>query len=455
VREDLVVSVGELVRRLRRVVESVTPGLWIEGEVGSLRRAASGHVYFVLKDEREDAVIDCVMYRSQALRARQVLSDGARLQVCGRATVWAPRGRLQMTVEAVRAQGRGALLEALERLKKKLAAEGLFAEERKRAVPTQPKLVGVVTSGAGAAFEDICTVAFRRGGAHVVLAAAQVQGEGAPRSIVRAIDLIERHPDLQVLIVGRGGGSGEDLMAFNDEMVVRRIAACRVPVVSAVGHEIDTTLADLAADVRAATPSQAAEVVVPDDRARRDALARSTAMLVRAFRSRLLEDRATVDGLRSSIEDPRILIAERQQRVDDLLGSLERTTRRRLRDEREALRQRHGRLLARHPRAVVSRVRATVQEARARLSGAVRLQVQRSSAQLGARTSRLHSLSPLAVLGRGYAIASRLDGTVVRSPGEVHVGDELGLRLARGRLTARVTSIDVDQDWLRRERGGL
>ncbi len=448
------VSVGELVRRLRRVVESVTPGLWIEGEVGSLRRAASGHAYFTLKDEREDAIVDCVMYRSQAVRARQVLADGARVQVCGRATVWAPRGRLQMTVEVARAQGRGALLEALERLKKKLAGEGLFATERKRALPTEPRLIGVVTSGAGAAFEDIRTVAFRRGGAHVVLAPAQVQGEGAPRSIIRALDLIESHPGLEVLIVGRGGGSGEDLMAFNDEAVVRRIAACRVPVVSAVGHEIDTTLADLAADVRAATPSQAAEFVVPDDRARRDALARNTTALVRAFRSRLIEDRVTVDGLRSRIEDPRILIAERQQRVDDLFGSLERMTRRCLRGERDTLQQSRARLLARHPRAVVSQARADVQEARARLTGAVRLQVQRHGGRLGERISRVHSLSPLAVLGRGYAIASRADGKVVRCAGDVQVGDELDLRLGRGRLATRVAAVDVTNDVVSRSGGG-
>ena len=447
------VSVGDLVRRLRRVVESVAPGLWIEGEVGSLRRASSGHVYFVLKDEREDAVIDCVIYRAQAVRAGRVLADGARLQVCGRATVWAPRGRLQLTVEAVRAQGRGALLEALERLKQKLADEGIFAHERKRPLPVDPQVVGVVTSGAGAAFEDIRTVAFRRGGAHVVLVPAQVQGEGAPQSIIRALDLIERHPGLEVLIVGRGGGSGEDLMAFNDEAVVRRIAACRVPVVSAVGHEIDTTLADLAADVRAATPSQAAELVVPDERARRDALARSATALVRAFRARLFEDRATVDGLRSRIEDPRVVIAERQQRVDDLLGSLERITRRRLRVERETVQRWNRRLLTRHPRAVVSRAHAEVQESRVRLSGAVRLQVQRGHARLGEHVSRLHSLSPLAVLGRGYAIASRADGQVVRRANDVRVGDAVELRLGRGRLAARVTDVDPNGDLVALPRG--
>ncbi len=443
-REDRVVSVAELVRRLRHAVERVTPELWIEGEVGSFRRAASGHVYFTLKDEREDAVVDCVMYRLSAMRVRRLLVDGARLQVSGKATVWAPRGRLQVVVDAVRAEGRGALLEALERLKAKLAAEGLFAAERKRPLPTDPRLVGVVTSGAGAAFADIRTVAFRRGGAHVVLAPAQVQGEGAAESIVRALDLIERHPRLEVLIVGRGGGSGEDLMAFNDERVIRRIAACRVPVVSAVGHEIDTTLADLAADVRAATPSQAAELVVPDERTRRDQLVRGVRALIRAVRSRLVEDRATIDGLQVGLGDPRLAVAERQQHVDELLGRLERAARRRLRRDADRVQLWHRRLAARHPRAVTERARANLQEARARILGAVRLQVQRSRARVAARGAQLHSLSPLSVLGRGYAIVARRDGSVVRRAAEVHVGEFLDLRLGEGRVAAAVTTVETD-----------
>jgi len=450
VREVSVVSVGELVRRLRRVVETAAPGLWIEGEVSSLRRAASGHVYFTLKDEREEAMIDCVMYRLQALRARRTLADGARVQVFGRASVWAPRGRLQLTVDAARAQGRGALLEALERLKQRLAEEGLFAQHRKRPLPRESRVVGVVTSGAGAAFDDIRTVAFRRGGAHVVLASAQVQGEGAPDSIIRALDLIERHPGLDVLIVGRGGGSGEDLMAFNDERVVRRIAACRVPVVSAVGHEIDATLADLVADVRAATPSQAAELVVPDDRARRDALARGLSALVRSFKSRLVEDRSVANGLRGCLTDPRGLISSRQQRLDELLGGIERRMLRRLRGHREMLQQSRSRLLARHPQAVATRARGALEQASLRLGVAVRLHLERRGARLGQKTTQLHSLSPLSVLGRGYAIARRGDGSVVRNASEVEVGDELGLHLAKGSVDVRVTRTRT----LSSERGG-
>ena len=204
-----VISVAELDRRLKRAVEAVTGREWVEGEIASLKLAPSGHAYFSLKDEREDAIVECVMYRMNAQRARRHLTDGARVQLFGRATLWAPRGRLQLVAESLRPAGRGALLEALEKLKARLLAEGLFAPEKKRPLPAEPRVVGVVTSAAGAAFHDIRTVAFRRGGVRLVLSPAVVQGEAAPESIVRAIDLLERYPGLDVMIVGRGGGSAD------------------------------------------------------------------------------------------------------------------------------------------------------------------------------------------------------------------------------------------------------
>ncbi|MEB2310675.1 MAG: exodeoxyribonuclease VII large subunit [Sorangiineae bacterium] len=440
--EAEVIGVAELDRRLKHAVEGVTGREWIEGEVGSLKRAASGHVYFSLKDEREDAMIDCVMYRYQAQRARQVLEDGARVQLFGRATLWAPRGRLQLVAEQARPAGRGALLEALEQLKLKLAAEGLFAVERKRPLPPEPRVVGVVTSSAGAAFHDIRTVAFRRGGARLVLAPAQVQGEAAPASIVRALELIERYPGLDVIIVGRGGGAAEDLMAFNDERVVRRVAALRVPVVSAVGHEIDTTLTDLAADVRAATPSQAAELVIPDARARREALARLARQLARAVEARVTEDRATVERLRNRLSDPRFLIAERQQGLDLLGQELERLARRAIARRRSASELLYRRLATRHPRAVLAEARGELGPLSARLEAAVRFRLETFRRTLGERAARLEGMSPLSVLGRGYAIARREDGRAVRRASEVRVGEALELIVHDGRVGARVTRID-------------
>jgi exodeoxyribonuclease VII large subunit len=439
---DDVIGVAELGRRLKRATESVTGREWIEGELGSLKVATSGHAYFNLRDEREEACVECVMYRMNAGRARRYLVDGARVQVRGRATFWAPRGRLQLVADFMRPAGRGALLEALEKLKARLAAEGLFAAERKRGLPREPRVVGVVTSAAGAAFHDVRTVAFRRGGVRLVLSAALVQGDGAPESIIRALDLVERYPGLDVLIVGRGGGSGEDLMAFNDERVVRRIAATRVPVVSAVGHEIDTTLADLAADVRAATPSQAAELVIPDAEARRETLTRARMNLVKAMHARIVGHRSRVERLRGRLSDPRFLMADRQQYLDELMGRIERQMSRMAGRQRAALENSYRRLLARHPRAVIQSSRADLGPLAARLSSAARARLRRAEAGIGRAAARLHALSPLAVLGRGYSIAIRADGRAIRSAREVSAGDAITIRVHRGTIDASVTQAD-------------
>lgn len=437
-----VISVAELDRRLKRAVEAVTGREWVEGEIASLKLAPSGHAYFSLKDEREDAIVECVMYRMNAQRARRHLTDGARVQLFGRATLWAPRGRLQLVAESLRPAGRGALLEALEKLKARLLAEGLFAPEKKRPLPAEPRVVGVVTSAAGAAFHDIRTVAFRRGGVRLVLSPAVVQGEAAPESIVRAIDLLERYPGLDVMIVGRGGGSGEDLMAFNHEQVVRRVAAARVPVVSAVGHEVDLTLCDLAADVRAATPSQAAELVIPDASARRELLVRQTRHLLRAMQGRLLEERSRVERLRGQLSDPRFLIAERQQSLDELGSRLERATTRTLARRRALVVDAERRLSARHPRAVLAQARARLAPLEARLGAAAGAEVGRCRARAGELVARLAALSPLAVLARGYAIATLPGGRAIRAASEVNAGDAISIRVSAGRIGARVTDTE-------------
>jgi len=433
-----IISVSELDRRLRRAVEDASERLWVLGEVSSLKRAPSGHVYFSLKDEAEDAIVECVMYRFNALRARRHLNDGARLQLSGQATVWAPRGRLQFVVNEVRPAGRGALLEALEQLKERLAAEGLFAIERKRPLPSEPRVVGVVTSSAGAAFHDIVSVAFRRGDVKIVLASALVQGEGAPESLVRALDLLESYPGLDVVVVGRGGGSGEDLMAFNDERVVRRVARMRVPVVSAVGHEVDFSLTDLAADVRAATPSQAAELVVPETRARRAAWQRADSALSRAVLARILRFRAELERARARLSDPRFTIAERQQELDELSQALRRRATQSVAERRATLEALTRRLYTRHPRAVLAGARADLGPLNVRLASAARRRLSRAEARLASAATRLDGLSPLTILGRGYAIATRADGRAIRSADEVRVGDEIALRLARGTLKTRV-----------------
>jgi exodeoxyribonuclease VII large subunit len=442
--QERVITVAELGRLLKHAIEGATESQWVEGEVASFKRAASGHVYFSLRDEREDASIDCVMYRLEAQRARSILADGARVQLLGRSTLWVPRGRLQFAAVRCRPVGRGALLEALERLKQRLASEGLFAETRKRPLPARVNVLGVVTSAHGAAFQDICTVAFRRGGARVVLSPALVQGDGAPESIVRAIDLLERYPGIQALIVGRGGGSSDDLMAFNDERVVRRIAACSVPVVSAVGHDIDFTLADLVADVRAATPSQAAELVIADNRARVELLSGLRRQLAMAMRARIGDDRARLQTMRNSLSDPRFVIVERQMALDELRLRAERQMRRQLSRGRSAVQGYSGRLYAQHPRVVVARARTRLEplSLRLRTAGARRLGLARG--QLADRVSRLEALSPLAVLARGYALVTDEAGRAVRRATDVAPGDRLEVRVAEGRLHARVVEAQED-----------
>lgn len=424
-------------KRLRRAVESTAVRDWIEGEVASLKSAASGHLYFSLKDEREDACLECVMYRREALRGRRYVVEGARVQIRGRPTVWAPRGRLQFVADGARPAGRGALLAALEALKEKLRAEGLFDAARKRPLPPDIRIVGLITSAHGAAVHDVVTVAFRRGSVRIVLSPALVQGDGAPASIITAIERLERYPGLDVVIIGRGGGSGDDLMAFNDEWVVRRIASIHVPVVSAVGHEVDTTLTDWVADVRAATPSQAAELVVADCVARAEALSRARVALARAMHARVLEDEHTLERLQARLTDPRFVIAEKQQHLDDFMMRLERRMTREGARRRAALDELRSRLSARHPRAVVARARAELSPLSARLFAATELRLGEARGSLGEVASRLHALSPLNVLGRGYAIATH-DGRALRRANDVRPGDAITLRLHEGRVEATV-----------------
>jgi exodeoxyribonuclease VII large subunit len=442
-----VLSVADLTRRLRTAVEAATGRDWVEGEIGSLKRAQSGHVYFTLKDAREEACIECVMYRLAAQRARRHLFDGARVQCFGRATLWAPRGRLQFIVQDLRAVGLGSLLEQLELLKQKLYAEGLFAPERKRRLPVAPRVIGIVTSAHGAALHDIRTVAFRRGRVTLVLCSAIVQGELAPASLIAALDRIDRDPRVEVVIIGRGGGSGEDLMAFNDERVVRRVARMRVPTVSAIGHEIDTSLTDLVADVRAATPSQAAELVVADHAQRRNDLAALCRRLIRAARARLLEDRAAVNGLTNRLGDPRFVLSQRQQELDELRTRAERALRRRLQGASGRARLLSRRLLGRHPRLVIANSRVTLNPLAGRLRSIIRLRLQGAANRLDADRARLGALSPFSVLARGYAIALSEQGNVISRADSVLAGERVQVRLHHGALWTEVLeSVTPDAD---------
>jgi exodeoxyribonuclease VII large subunit len=440
-------TVAELDRAIKRSLEGAfIDAVWVEGEVSGARPAASGHLYFSLKDEREDAAIDAVMYKTSITqRARALLVDGARVRLRGKPTFWPPRGKLQFVADRAEAIGRGALLEALEKLKAKLQAEGLFAPERKRALPAEPRIIGVVTSAGGAVIHDVCKVAFRRGGARILLAPALVQGFGAAESIRRALEMLQRVAEVDAIVVGRGGGSADDLMAFNDEALVRAVASCRVPVVSAVGHEVDVTLTDFAADARAATPSQAAEMLVPDRAARVALLAQARARLARAAIAKVSEDRAALAELRQALADPRLAIASYQQTLDDRRTRLEASLRATIARRRELLARGQQRLAFVHPRAVIARERAALSRMSDGLGVLVRRAIDARAAALSSAGARLDALSPLKVLSRGYAIATA-EGRAIRDGADVKQGARIAIRVARARIDATVDAVVATEE---------
>jgi exodeoxyribonuclease VII large subunit len=450
----------------RTLERSFSDAVWVEGEVSGARPAPSGHLYFCLKDEEEDAVVDVVVYRANVTpRSKALVKDGVRIRLRGKPTFWSPRGKMQFIGDRIEPTGKGALLEALEKLKQKLAAEGLFAPERRRPLPHEPRIIGVVTSAAGAVIHDICKVSFRRGGARILLAPAIVQGAGAAEAVRRSLAALQRIPEVDVIIVGRGGGSQDDLLAFHDEQLVRDIAACRVPVVSAVGHETDVTLVDFAADARASTPSQAAEMVVPDSTSRRRLLEERGLRLRRAMHARIGEERARTAKLASAFRDPRLLIASSQQQVDEQVARMSRVLTRMLARDRQTATSLGARLGAAHPRERIARDKGHVLAMRARLFEIMRNRVSASRAELSedrahlgismrkhlgehrrelsGLASGLDAMSPLKVLSRGYAIATRTaDGRAVREAGEVAPGDKVHVRVGRGAFDAEVTHVE-------------
>jgi len=433
---ERILSVFELTRELRHALEEMTAGLWVEGEVGSVNRPQSGHIYFSLKDEKNDAMVSAVLYRREAARFGRHLSEGARIQVRGRASLYAARGNLQWIADAVRPAGQGALLEALAKLKARLIAEGLTDPSRKRPLPRDPHVIGVVTSRDGAAFFDIVKVALRRSNVRILLAPAVVQGDEAPASIISALDLIERARGIDALIVGRGGGSAEDLMAFNDERVVRRIAACRVPVISAVGHEVDVSLSDLVADMRAATPSQAAELLVPDSGARREQLRRLVGHLAQAKGARLAREQARLGKVSRKMGDPRAVLLSHQQRKEELSRRMTRALSRLLTAQGLKAGGLARRLEARHPKVVLSQGRARLAPALGRLLSAGSVTIARRRADLRELGRALQTLSPVAILGRGYALVSDSSGSLVRDAADVSPGQALSVRVHRGTFGA-------------------
>jgi exodeoxyribonuclease VII large subunit len=437
-----VFAVSELVNRVHRAIEGQFPPLWVEGEITNLRLVNSGHAYFTLRDSH--AVLPVAMWRSALARLRHRLADGQTFRIYGRLGIYAAQGKFQLYAERAEPAGLGARMQQFERLKAKLAAEGLFARERKRPIPAWPRTVGVVTSATGAAIHDILKVARRRCPVRILLSPAQVQGDDAAFSLVRALQRLQRRPGVDVIILGRGGGASEDLWAFNDEALARAVAACPVPVVSAVGHEVDITICDFVADLRAATPSHAAELVVPDRDAYLARLHHVERRLVLATKRRVLDERGRLELLsrRLAAVGHRLVLAPRR-RLDALLARLgQQHPRARLARDRRTLAALHARLLAQHPRHRLDQARRRLLAAEHALRERARGLAQPARLRLARAAAALHALSPLAVLERGFAVVTDERGGVVRDVAQVSPGDPVRVELARGAFAASVTAVE-------------
>jgi exodeoxyribonuclease VII large subunit len=439
-------SVSELSLRLKTTIERGFTGLTVEGEISNFRRWSSGHLYFTLKDEQSQ--IRAVMFRTAARQLATPPEDGMRVIVRGRVSLYEVKGEYQIICDALEPHGLGVLQAAFDALKKRLDAEGLFAPERKRPLPVLPRRIGVVTSLHGAAVRDILRVLTSRyPTARVVIRPARVQGDGAAADLVRALADVAAQPDIDVILIGRGGGSAEDLQAFNDEQLARAIAACPVPVIAGVGHEIDFTIADFVADVRAATPSNAAELVV--DRADNflTRVERAEARLGRAMTARLDRCGRTADRLDLRVHQWPTRVLMRQRDVEELglrLRQAARTRTSRLGQRFDALRRR---LERRDVRRVTADARTRLVAADATLRAAIEARRVAARARAGELAARLDALSPLAVLGRGYAVCWNAARTgIIRSVQQVERGAHVRVTLADGELGCRVEDTAATPD---------
>jgi len=438
-------TVSQLTSLLRSAIESSFPEVWLEGELSNLRAPGSGHLYCTLKDETSQ--IRAVLFRSSALRVKFALQEGMQVVVRGRLTVYEPRGEYQLIMEAVEPKGIGALQLAFEQLKQRLASEGLFDAGRKRPLPAYPSAVGLVTSLTGAAIRDMLTVLRRRWPLlRIVIASVPVQGEGAAEQIASAVDALNEQRAVDVIIVGRGGGSLEDLWSFNEEIVVRAIAQSKIPVVSAVGHEIDTTLADFAADYRAPTPSAAAEAVVPVLVDVMDRLYDLTNRVGQGMARQCQTEQRRLDVCRKGLASIRYRIQDAAQRTDDLSARLVHATSNQVAGWKNRAGEGQQALAGLNPIQLVRRGMLLVPQLMARLEQQVHnLTLQRRGALQGL-AARLQSLSPLAVLGRGYSIVVRTaDGSLVRRVGDVHVRDRIIAQFLDGRLACTVETVLPDR----------
>jgi exodeoxyribonuclease VII large subunit len=434
--------VRELVGQVREMVEQGFADVWVEGEISNYRPAASGHLYFTLKDA--DASLPIVLFRRQAMLMRFRPEDGLHVLVRGRVSVYEQRGQMQLVAETMEPVGAGSLQLAFEQLKERLKVEGLFDAGRKKPLPAFPLTVGIVTSPTGAVIRDFLNIVARRhSGLNVLLFPVSVQGDQAAGEIESALAWLNQSKLVDLVVLARGGGSLEDLTAFNSERVARAIAASALPVVSAIGHETDFTIADFVADLRAPTPSAAAELITEAQHKIAEHLVALSHRLDRAARFQLLRASQRLNGLPISRAQARIstLIYRKAQRVDDLTNRLQTAMTGHLHGQQNHVAKLAAAVLRRDPRQALAGARERLQTSSNHLQRAIEQQLHAHAKTLSSLDARLHSLSPLAVLDRGYALVLTAHGALVRSAAEVNPGDALVTRLADGAFTSRVESI--------------
>src|ERR1700678_2871283 len=434
-----VYSVSRLNREVRVLLERGFGTLWLEAEISNFARPSSGHWYFSLKDAT--AQVRCAMFRQRNMLCVFTARDGQKVLVRARIGLYEPRGEYQLIVDHMEDAGLGALKRQCEELSARLSSEGLFAAERKRPLPSLPMRIGVITSPTGAAVRDILHVLARRfPAAAVLIYPVPVQGAQAAAEITAALELAGRRAECDVLILARGGGSLEDLWAFNDERLARAIVASPIPVISGIGHEIDFTIADFAADVRAPTPSAAAEIAVPDGEEWLISLSRLAHRLQRGLLRRVEAQRERLRWLigRAALVSPTARLSQQTQRLDELEQRMFRSLRQILADRRSALGERRSRLWQLSPAAQLRSTAARQAALYARLRAAALARLHLARERLSPLVRTLNAVSPLATLDRGYAIVSRVSGGIVRSAADVGPGTLIEARLAVGKIRAKV-----------------
>lgn len=440
VENDLkVLSVEQLNLKIKGLLETQIDSFWVKGELSNFKKHTSGHFYFSLKDSKSQ--ISAVMFRGHNMRLKFIPHDGLEVLLRGRISVYEPRGNYQIIADMMEPVGAGALQKAFEQLKQKLKAEGLFEASRKRPLPLFPKRIAVVTSPTGAAIRDIINVLKRRApGIEVVVVPTVVQGEGASGQIIRAFEQAQKLKDIDVIICGRGGGSIEDLWAFNDEGLARKISQSVIPVISAVGHEIDFTIADFVADLRAPTPSAAAELVAKSSSELNHKVQSLHKMMINLWQRQLSDFKRRLFVLEKGLVDPQKRLQDFQMRCDDLISRMQISIDHYLVKRSMTVANYKSRLV--HPEMILSEKRKDLFYLKEKLMIFISENLKRKTQALGRETAILDSLSPLKVVERGYSIV-QFGNQLVKSANDVEVGDEIKIQLSAGKLIAEVKHKEI------------